>query len=51
MVAYDRCINLAKKNLADSVAIHGRDRELFRPPTYCGYRTEPTAGKRLYNLN
>jgi hypothetical protein len=22
------------KNLADIVAIHGRDRELFRPPTY-----------------
>jgi len=23
-----------KKNLADSVAIYGRGRELFRPPTY-----------------
>jgi len=34
MDAYDRCTNLAKKNLADRVAIHGPGRELFRPPTY-----------------
>jgi hypothetical protein len=33
MDAYDRCTNLGK-NLADSVAIYGRDREIFRPPTY-----------------
>ena len=25
---------LRKKNFADSVAIYGRGRELFRPPTY-----------------
>jgi hypothetical protein len=34
MDAYDRCTNLKKKNLADIVAIYGRDRERFRPPTY-----------------
>jgi len=33
MDAYDRCTNL-EKNLADSVAIYGQGRELFRPPTY-----------------
>jgi len=33
MDAYDRCTNL-KKNIADIVAIYGRGRELFRPPTY-----------------
>jgi len=26
--------DLVKKNLADSVAIYGWGRELFRPPTY-----------------
>jgi hypothetical protein len=34
MNAYDRCTNLGKKKLADIVAICGRGRELFRPPTY-----------------
>jgi hypothetical protein len=34
MDTYDRCTNLRKKNLADSVAIYGQGRELFRPPTY-----------------
>jgi len=34
MDAYDRCTNLGKKDLADIVAIYGRGRELFRPPTY-----------------
>jgi len=34
MDAYDRCSNLEGKNLADSVAIYGRGRELFRTPTY-----------------
>jgi len=34
MDAYDRCINLGKKNLADCIAIYGRGQELFRPPTY-----------------
>jgi len=33
MDVYERCTNLGKKNLADSVAIYGRGRELFRPPT------------------
>jgi len=33
MDAYDRCTNLGKTNLADIVAIYGRGRELFRPPT------------------
>jgi len=33
MDAYDKCINLEKKNLADIVSIYGRGRELFRPPT------------------
>jgi len=33
--AYDRCINLGKKNLADSVAIYAQGRELFRASTYC----------------
>jgi len=32
MDAYDRCTNLGEKNLADSVAIYGRGRDLFRPP-------------------
>jgi hypothetical protein len=30
----DRHSNLEKKNLADIVAIYGRGRELFIPPTY-----------------
>jgi hypothetical protein len=34
MDAYDRCNNLKKKNLADSVAIYGQGTEIFRPPTY-----------------
>jgi len=34
MDAYDRCTNLGKKNLANSVAIYGRGQELFRLPTY-----------------
>jgi len=34
MDAYDRCTNEGGKNLADSVAIYGRGRELFRPATY-----------------
>ena len=34
MDAYERCTNLGKKNLAASVAIYGRGRELFRPPSY-----------------
>jgi hypothetical protein len=34
MDAYNRRANLGKKNLADSVAIYGRGRELFIPPTY-----------------
>jgi len=34
MDAYNRCTNLGGKNLADTVAISGRGRELFRPPTY-----------------
>jgi len=34
MDAYDRCTNLGKKNLADSIAIYGRGRELFRRPKY-----------------
>jgi len=25
---------LRKKNLADNIAVYGRGRELFRPPTY-----------------
>jgi hypothetical protein len=33
MDAYDRCTNV-KKNLSDIVAMYGRGRELFRPPTY-----------------
>jgi len=33
MDAYDRCTNL-EKNLSDIVAIYGRGRDLFRPPTY-----------------
>jgi hypothetical protein len=33
MDAYDICTNL-EKILADIVAIYGRGRELFRPPTY-----------------
>ena len=33
MDAYDKYTNL-RKNLADSVAIYGRGRELFRPPMY-----------------
>jgi hypothetical protein len=38
MDAYDRWTNLWKKNIADIVAIYGRGRELFRPPTYVMYR-------------
>jgi len=34
MDAYDRSNNLGKQNLADSVAIYGRGRKLFRTPTY-----------------
>jgi len=34
MDVYDRYTNLGKKNLADSVAIYGRGRELLRPSTY-----------------
>jgi len=34
MDAYDRCTNLGKKYLANSVAIYGRGREIFRPSTY-----------------
>jgi hypothetical protein len=34
MDAYDRCNKKKKKNLADSVAIYARGRELFGPPTY-----------------
>jgi hypothetical protein len=33
MDAYDRFTNL-EKNLADSIAIYDRGRELFLPPTY-----------------
>jgi len=33
MDAYDRCTNL-EKNIAFSVAIYGRGREIFRPATY-----------------
>jgi hypothetical protein len=34
MDAYDRCTTLVGKNLADSIAIYGRGREILRPPTY-----------------
>jgi len=35
MDAYDRFANLEKKkNLANIIAIYGRGRDLFRPPTY-----------------
>jgi len=34
MDAYDRCANLGKKKLADSVGIYGRGREIYRSPTY-----------------
>jgi len=34
MEAYDRCTNLGKKNLSDSIAVYGRGRELLRPLTY-----------------
>ena len=34
MDAYDRCTNLGGKNLANSIAIYGQGRALFRPPTY-----------------
>jgi len=34
MDTYDRCTNLGEKNRANSVAIYGECRELFRPPTY-----------------
>jgi hypothetical protein len=34
MDAYDKYTNLLEKNLADRVAICGRVRELFLPPTY-----------------
>jgi hypothetical protein len=40
MDAYDRCTNLGRKNLADSVANYGRGRELFRPPCYLTRVTE-----------
>jgi hypothetical protein len=45
MDAYERCTNLGKKNLADSVAIYGRGRELFRPPTYCYYLSVSVCGQ------
>jgi hypothetical protein len=32
MDACDGCTNLGKKGLADSFAIYGRGREIFRPP-------------------
>jgi hypothetical protein len=32
MDAYDRYINLEKKNLANSVSIYGRGREIFKLP-------------------
>jgi len=38
MDAYDRCTNLGEKNLADIVAIYGRDRKLYRPPMYTTWR-------------
>jgi hypothetical protein len=41
MDAYDGCTNLGKKNLADSVDIYGRGRELFRPPTYILFNKVP----------
>ena len=45
MDAYDRRTNLGGKNLADSVAIYGRGRELLRAPTYLttltGFRAVP----------
>jgi len=33
MDAFDRCTNVGKKNLAKRVAIYGRGREIFGPPT------------------
>jgi len=33
------CTNLGKKNLADSVVIYGRGRELFKPPTYAFFQS------------
>jgi len=33
MDAYNRCTNVGK-NLADSAAIYGRGRKIFRPQTY-----------------
>jgi hypothetical protein len=39
MDAYYRCTNLGEKNLADIVALYGRGRELFRPPTYLYFST------------
>jgi len=33
MDAYDRSTNLGEKNLTDIVAIYGRGRGLFKPPT------------------
>jgi hypothetical protein len=41
MDAYDKCTNLGKKNLADSVATYGRGGELFRPPTYSAAEVMP----------
>jgi hypothetical protein len=34
MDAYDRCTNLGEKNPAHVIAIYGRGRDRFRPPTY-----------------
>jgi hypothetical protein len=34
MDAYDRCTNLGKKIIANSVALYGQCQELFRPPIY-----------------
>jgi len=47
MDAYDRCTNLGKENLADSVAIYVQGWEIFRARTYKhGYMW----GKSLENL-
>jgi len=50
MDAYERCTNLGKKNLADSVAIYGRGRELFRPPTTPAYTMKAYAGVEVQSL-
>jgi len=38
-----------KKDLADSVAIYGQGRELFRPPTYL-WTSAISRGKRLSSI-